>query len=181
MLEMSREKKDKLKRYMLNADPFLWGLLQTKNKKQRLKELKAMGLLAQHPESTNASYGKINHDLLKEIGIEGVLERIVVPNVKRLFIEDVLAYFNRCWEEGQPPDLEYLRDHRLYPRRYGTREVHERPVHIAEAPSGYKDPAFIFFQIDTQYNYVLRWTNFAGVWFEEIEPLLGKGVTESSP
>jgi hypothetical protein len=45
---------------------------------------------------------------------------------------------------------------------YGSREY--RVV-------GYKDPAHLFVQIDTQHNFVERWTVFAGLWFEEIEPL----------
>ena len=72
-MEMTREKKDKLKRYMLNADPFLWNVLENKNKKGRLRELKAMGFLTGYSDSTNPNYSRINQDLLVEAGIEGVL------------------------------------------------------------------------------------------------------------
>ena len=183
MLEMTRETKDKLKRYMINADPFLWNVLYNKNKKGRIRELKAMGFLTNYSKSTNANYSRINEDLLVELGIGGVLERIVVPKVKALFTADTIGYFRRYWEQGRTPALDYLREQGLYRRQYGTREVHESRLHIDEPPSGYKDPSFVFFQIETQYNFIERWTVFAGLWFEEIEPLLGtpgKGIAESS-
>ena len=171
MLEMTKEKKDKLKRYLLNADPFLWNVLEAKNKKGRIRELKAMGFLAGYSEGTNANYIRINQDLLVEAGIEGMLERIVVPRVRDLFARDIIDYFRRCWEQGQTPTIDYLRQNGLYRRRYGSREVRESRLHVDEPPSGYKDPAFVFFQIQVQYNFVERWTVFAGLWFEEIEPL----------
>lgn len=183
MLEMTRETKDKLRRYLLNADPFFWNVLDSKNKKGRLQEFKAMGFLANYSDSVNPNYSRINQDLLVELGIEGILERIVVPRVKALFTLDIIDYFRRCWEQGQTPTLDYLRKQGLYRRRYRTREVHESHWHYEEPPSGYKDPSFVFFQIETQYNFVERWTVFAGLWFEEIEPLLsltGAGESESS-
>jgi len=183
MLEIARETKDKLKRYMLNADPFLWNTLDAKNKKGRIQELKDIGFLGAYSASANPNYSRINQDLLVELGIEGVLERIVVPKIRGLFTKEIIEYFRRCWEQGQTPALDYLREKGLYRRRYGTREVYDSRLHIDEPPSGYKDPSFVFFQIETQYNFVERWTVFAGLWFEEIEPLLGtagKDITESS-
>lgn len=184
MLEMTREKRDKLKRYLLNADPFLWNVLDNKNKKGRLRELKAMGFLTNYSDGTNPNYSKINQDLLVELGIEGILERIVVPKVTSLFSVDIIDYFRRCWEQGQTPTLDYLRQQGLYRRRYRAREVYDSHWDQAvEPPAGYKDPSFIFLQIETQHNFVERWTVFAGLWFEEIEPLLGsagQSITESS-
>ena len=172
MLDMTREKKEKLKRYLLNADPFLWNVLDSKNKKGRIRELKEMGFLIGYSDSANPNYSRINQDLLVEPGIEGVLERIVVPKIKALFTEEIIDYFRRCWEQGQTPTLDYLRKQGLYRRRYLAREVYESHRQIDEAPSGYKDPSFVFVQIESQHNFVERWTVFAGLWFEEIEPLL---------
>lgn len=183
MLEMTREKKDKLRRYLLNADPFLWNVLNSKNKKGRIKELQTMSFLAEYSDSTNPTYSRINQDLLVAIGIEGILERIVVPQIKALFTTDTIDYFRRCWEQGQTPTLDYLRQQGLYRRRYGARVVYDSHFQAeAKPPSGYKDPSFIFVQIETQHNFVERWTVFAGLWFEEIEPMLGstgKGTTGS--
>ena len=171
-MEMPREQAEKLKRYFTNADPFLWGLLGKKNKKGRLQELKELGFLRNYSEGTNPTYNKVNRDLLVELGIDGILERIVVLKVVSSFAPEVLRYFRRCWEQGQTPDIKYLREHLLYRKRlfsegivYGKRD---EPLIV-----GHKDPAHIFTQIHTQYHFVERWTVFAGLWFEEIEPLFG--------
>ena len=89
-MEMLREQAEKLKRYFINADPFLWGLLEKKNKKGRLLELKGLGFLKGYSEGSNPTYSKVNQDLLVELGIEGILERIVVPKVTNGFAPEVL-------------------------------------------------------------------------------------------
>ncbi len=172
-MELTRETKEKLTRYLLNANPFLWNLLDGKNKKDRLQELKAMGFLAGYPDKTNVNYNRIIQDLLVELSIESILGQIVIPKVQALFTADIVSYLRRCWEQGQTPTLKYLRENGLYHRTIRRREVYDsRFDFYEEPPSGYKDPSFIFVQIETQHNFVERWTVFAGLWFEEIEPLL---------
>jgi hypothetical protein len=168
-MEIPREQAEKLKRYFINADPFLWGVLENKNKKGRLKELRGLGFLGSYSEGGNPIYSKINQDLLVEIGIEGILERIVVPKITNGFAQEVLRYFRRCWEQGQTPDMKYLKEHKLYRRHIFA----EDKVYDGREPRvvGHKDPAYLFVQIDTQHNFVERWTVFASLWFEEIEPL----------
>ena len=171
MLELTRETREKLRRYLINADPFLWGVLDSKNKKGRIQELKSMGYLTHYPEKFNYNYSKINQDLLVEVGVEGILENIIIPKVRALFTPEVLEYFRRCWEQGQTPHVKYLREQGLYKRRIGEREIYEDSFRY-EQPSGYKAPPFIFLQIHSQQNFVERWTVFGGLWFEDIEPLL---------
>lgn len=174
-MQIPKEQAEKLKRYFINADPFLWGVLEAKNKRGRLKELKEQGFLQNYSEGSNATYGRINQDLMVELGIEGILERIVVRRVTRAFPHDVLGYFRRCWEQGQNPDMKYLVERRLYRKHIFTDgNVFERrgPI-VGNRIVGHKDPAQLFVQIDTQHNFVERWAVFAGLWFEEIEPLLG--------
>ncbi len=171
-MEIPREQAEKLKRYFINADPFLWGVLEAKNKKGRLQELRKLGFLMGYSEGSNATYSKVNQDLLVELGIDGILERIVVPKVTNGFDTEVLRYFRRCWEQGQTPDLKYLKEHRLYrTHRFAADDVYDgwREARVV----GHKDPAHVFVQIDTQHDFVERWTAFAGLWFEEIEPLFG--------
>jgi hypothetical protein len=179
-MQISNEQAEKLKRYFLNADPFLWGVLEAKskpeaknkleaNKKGRLKKLKEAGFLKDYSKGTSATYGKINQDLLVELGIDGILERIVIPRVTSAFASDVLVYLRRCWDQGQTPDIKYLEQHGLY-QTHGLGEVElypGGPVLLRR-----KGPAQLFVQIDTQHEFVERWTVFAGLWFEEIEPLL---------
>ncbi len=170
-MEIPREQAEKLKRYFINTDPFLWGVLENKNKKGRLQELRKLGFLMGYSEGSNATYSKVNQDLLVEIGIEGILERIVIPKITNGFDLEVLRYFRRCWEQGQTPDMNYLKERKLYRRRiFAEDNVYDGSESRVVR---HKDPAHLFFQIDTQYNFVERWTVFAGLWFEEIEPLFG--------
>jgi hypothetical protein len=172
---MSKDQTEKLKRYLFNANPFLWGVLETNNKKARLKEIKALGFLSGYSEGSNPLYSKVNQDLLAELGIDGILERIVVPQVLKRIGKDALHSFRLKWEQGQTPSKEYLKDKKLY-KEHGLIWVKREEKRIL-AP---KEPAFIFIEINTQYNYIERWTVFAGLWFEEIEPLLDSGILAMS-
>ena len=168
-MQIPKEQSEKLKRYFINADPFLWGVLGVKNKKKRLKELKEDGFLGSYSDGSNATYSKINQDLLVEPGIEGILERIVIPRVINTFAPDVRHYFQRCWDQGQTPDIEYLKKHRLYKKYiFGEIQLYDRGPYLIQ----HEHPAELFLQIDRQHEFVERWTVFAGLWFEEIEPLL---------
>jgi hypothetical protein len=169
-MEISRERSEKLRRYFVNADPFLWGVLEKRNKKERLQELKKNGYLTNYSEGSNPTYSKVNQDLLVELGIEGILKCIVVTRVINRFNPEVISYFRRCWEQGQLPELKYLKEHKLYQTHIFS---YDRTVEGWTNPRvvGHKDLAHVFVQIDTQHEFVERWTVFAGLWFEEIEPL----------
>lgn len=163
--------KEKLRRYLINADPFLWNVLEGKNKKERVHELKTRGFLANYNDKTSMTYGKMNQDLLVEAGIEMILEKIVIPRVKIIFKPDIIDYFRRCWEQGQTPTLNYLKQHGLYRKHHFTNEATYDDGWPVPPIVGHKEPALIFLQIDTQHDFVERWTVFAALWFEEIEPL----------
>jgi len=178
-LNIEKEQAEKLKRYFLNADPILWGVLEARNKKNRLKEIKALGFLADYSEGVNPTYDKINQDLLVELGIEGILGRIVVPQVLKRFDKEVLSALRRNWEQGRTPDKKYLKEIKLYQGRPWIGKDKWEGNRLAQP----KDPAHIFVQINTQFDYVERWTVFAGLWLEEIEPLFSpmiEGLRESS-
>lgn len=153
---------DKLTRYLINANPFMWGVLEAKNKKGRLREIKQLGFLDGYSEGTNRTYNKINRDLLVELGIKGILRRIIVPKIINGFTTDVLSYLQRCWEQGHTPDIKYLIENQLY------------HSHRGDMKTPHKDSAHFFFQIDTKHEFIERWTVFAGLWFEEISPLSKK-------
>jgi hypothetical protein len=169
-MEMVKEQSEKLKKYLINADPFLWDVLLAKNKKGRIKELQNLNLLQSYPEKSNANYSKINQDLLVELGIEKIFKEIIQKQIEFLFKPEHLSYFRRCWEQGQTPDMKYLRKEKLYHKPiFGTDEKTE-----GLKTSGHKSPAFIFLDIHRQYEFVEHWTVFAGLWFEEIEDYLKK-------
>ena len=168
-MNIGRDQGEKLKRYFINAEPFLWGVLEARNKKGRLKEIKKLGFLSDYSEGSNPIYSRVNQDLLVELGIEGILERIVIQQVRSRFDKEILSTLRRNWEQGRTPDKKYLKQNELYrfPRLVWREEREDKRLLIP------KGPAHIFVQINTQFDYVERWTVFAGLWFEEIEPLLG--------
>ena len=169
-MEIARETADTLRRYFINASPFLWGVLEARKKKERILEIKGMGFLENYSEKSKHKYDTINQELLVELGIEGIIGSIVVPLVCKRTGFEALKSFRRHWEQGQIPDKKYLKDNRLYRHRRFTLMEHweeNRPV------LG-KDPAFIFLEINESLDFVDRWTVFAGLWFEIIDPLITK-------
>jgi hypothetical protein len=171
MMKLEKEIREKLQRYLINADPFLWNVLENKNKVGRVKELKEMGFIVGFPTSTNFTYKKLYQDLLVEVGMEAILDRIVIPRIYKLFTVEQLEYLRRCWEQGQTPSLKYFKDNKLYRKHIFTNnETYDGSDFPVVA--GYKEAAFVFVQINNQQNFIERWTVFAGLWFEEIEPFL---------
>ena len=175
-MNIGRDQAEKLKRYFINAEPFLWGVLEGRKKKDRLKEIKALGFLTGYSEGSNPIYSRINQDLLVELGIEGILEHIVVPQVRKRLDTEVLRSLRRYWEQGRIPDKDYLKDNKLYrfPRFVWKGEEWEDKRIVVP-----KGPAHIFVQIHTQFDYVERWTVFAGLWFEEIEPWIRESESQN--
>ena len=174
-MNMGRDQAEKLRRYFINAEPFLWGVLEARNKKKRLKELKELGYLSDYSEGANPAYSRLNQDLLVELGIEGILERIVVPQVFNRLDTEALSTLRRNWEQGRTPDIKYLKQNKLYKyRRFVWREKREDNLPIPP-----KEPAHIFLQINTQWDYVERWTVFGGLWFEEIEPWIRESASKN--
>lgn len=174
-MNMERDQAEKLKRYFINAEPLLWGVLEARNKKKRLKELKELGYLSDYSEGANPAYSRLNQDLLIELGIDGILERIVVPQVRNRFDTEALSILRRNWEQGCTPNIKYLKDKRLYQRRrFVWREEWED-----KRPLPPKDPAYIFVQIHPQHGFVEGWTVFAGLWFEEIEPWIRESQSKN--
>jgi hypothetical protein len=170
-----KETADTLKRYFLNANPFLWGVLEARKKGGKILEIQKMGFLMNLSEKTKDKYDTINQALLVELGIEGIMTGIVVPLVYKRIGAENLKRFRRYWEQGQKPDTKYLKDNKIYQvHRIGiTRREENR-----EVPE--KDPAYIFLDINQQLNFVDQWTAFAGLWFEIIDPLLTKEEREAN-
>lgn len=159
-----------LERYIRNADPFLWNTTQATNKKGRIAELQTYGYLKKFTKG-NPTYRMLNDDLLVEPGVEGILKEIVAKRITNTFDPEILAYLRRSWETATIPTMDYLKQNGIYHKHYLTdSETREGPG--PRPPSGYKEQACIFFEIDSAYDYIVRWTTFAGLWFEFIEPLL---------
>ena len=173
-MEVTRETGDTLRRYFINATPFLWGVLEARKKRERIREIKEMGFLKDYSENSKYKYDKIKQDLLVELGIVGILDRIVVPTVYKRLGSEALKLFRRHWEQGQLPDKKYLKDNKLYRHRRSI--LYQQWEDHRKVPE--KDPAFIFLEINESLDFVDRWTVFAGLWFEIIDPLITKDDRE---
>jgi len=89
--------------------------------------------------------------MLKNQGIGRILKELVVPRVKDGIGERSLDFLREHWQAGELPDLDEINEHK-----------------IAYAIGRYERCPFL--DVDKQYRLVNRWTTFAGIWFEEIEP-----------
>ena len=99
-------------------------------------------------EFDRGTYSHVTDQLLERYGIEYILDHLVIPQVKTLFTDKAIDFLRDSWRAGTLPDTSFLRLYNMM------------------------DPA-PFLEINTQFNYVARWGEFAPVWFEEIEPLWG--------
>lgn len=174
-MEIPRETADMLRRYFLNAAPFMWGVLEGRTKKERLQEIQELGFLQDCPKYNKITYEAINQRLLVELGIEGILDKIVVPKVYNRLGSEALQRFRRNWEQGQRPEKKYLKENKLY--RY--HRVIWREQWEENRPVPDKDPALIFLEINAKLDFIDRWTVFAGLWFEIIELLITKDEKEN--
>ena len=52
-----------------------------------------------------------------DLGVKVILGKIVVPKIIQYFSPEILRHFRDCWEQGQTPDLQYLKDNKLYRNR----------------------------------------------------------------
>ena len=101
-------------------------------------------------EFKDRSYNDVTNQLLANYGIERIIEGIVIPRVKELYGNDLLEVLHQCWKVGLRPNISSL-----VPNKYG-----------------YSSPLLV---VNIQNGYVEGWSEFAGVWFEEIEPIFCQG------
>ena len=90
-------------------------------------------------------YSKVTDQLLKDPGIEKIIIGLVIPRVKEMYSISILEALHQHWYAGLLPDISFVKTNRV------------------AVP-------FPFLEINIQYDYVERWGEFAGIWFEEIEP-----------
>jgi len=92
----------------------------------------------------NGSYANVLSQLLEDTGIEKIINDLIEPRVKELFSDKAIDFLRTCWLAGSLPNISFLK---LY--------------NIKNAQP--------FLEVNTQFNYVERWGELAGLWFEEIE------------
>jgi len=111
------------------------------NQKENYEWLRKKGF-----EFDSGSYDNVTTQLVEKYGIENLLKNLIVSRVKELFSEKAIDFLRDSWRAGTRPDMSFLRLYNI------------------------KNP-FPFLEVNTQFNYVERWGELAGVWFEEIENL----------
>lgn len=147
---MDAKQRAKLARYLQNASRFLWGLSR-KNQKDTYPWLRYRGelLWGVSFDFEGGSYAKVTEQLLRNPGIERLLKDLIAPIVTReRFTEGAIDYLRDCWNDGKLPQLSKLKNYSIADAEY----------------------AYPFLEINRQFGYVERWGDFAGPWFEEIEP-----------
>lgn len=175
---------EKLERYLRNSERFLWGVI-TGNKEAvftalrgNLKELSEDGISI--PERQKSTYAMITASLLAKLGIERVITEIVAAQVRQQFADrpGALDFLRAHWLSGTLPrwqTLVTLRAPRTVKQRLLEAVRPSEPEPIRKQTADILDA---FVEVNAQYQYVHGWTVFAGLWFEEIEPLLKEGVRE---
>jgi hypothetical protein len=154
---MENKQKGRIERYLLNAHPFMWGL-GPGNQKDNYDWLEQPRF---HFRFTRAKYGLVLQQLLRDPGLDEVLTRLIIPEVKARFPDETLNTLRKFWLLGELPDLEQVKKLKVLGFGKPSPEcAHDwRP----------------FLEINTQskeFHYVERWGELAGIWFEEIEPYL---------
>ena len=175
---MDPNQKEKLTRYLRNAQPFLWGVIPGNKKavlaalRSNLKELGEDSIpLADNQKPT---YTMLTDSLLAKLGIEKVIREIVAVQVRRQFADrpGALEFLRAHWLSGTLPRWQTLQTLRA-PRKVKQRLLEAaHPSELSTVGKLTGDILDAFVEVNNQYNYVHGWTVFAGLWFEEIEPLL---------
>ncbi len=175
---MDQGQRERLERYFRNADRFMWGVIpgdkQTVFAALRimLKELGGNGV--QIPDDKKYTYATVVENLLARLGIERILNEIVTKQVKLQFAgrTGALDFLRAHWMSGTLPRWQTL--YSLRARRTVRRRFLDALDSGEDAPEKRQQTSDIldaFVEVNTQYKYVHGWTVFAGLWFEDIEPL----------
>jgi len=177
-IEVNTNQKAKLERYFRNADRFMWGIIPS-DKRAVFETLRTVLTdlskdTALVPDYRKSTYAMVIENLLSGIGIETILTEIVVGQVKQQFVNRraTLDFLRTHWMSGTLPRWQTLQSLRV-PRTIKQKLVDA--VQPKDTPTRRQQTSDIldaFVEVNTQYNYVHGWTVFAGLWFEEIEPLL---------
>ena len=176
-MEIDADNKAKLERYLRNADKFLWGVIPG-TKATVLACLQAqlneLGYDIALPQgNSTVQYAFITDQLVAALGIDRLLADLIATNVRRQFSSQpsALDLLRAHWQSGGPPKWQTLLTF-LKPKTLD----HKRPVNIkskSDLSSSLEmfDILDAFLQFNIQNRYVHGWKAFAGIWFEEIEPL----------
>ena len=138
---MDDEQKAKIERYLKNASCFLWGLFPGRKQAEVYSWLRYKGY-----EFDKGSYNHVTSQLLEKYGIERILKDLIIPEVAERYSPKAMDVLRDGWYMGMHPEWPFLKTYNI------------------------RDP-YPFLEVNTQFNYIERWGEFAGIWFEEIEKI----------
>lgn len=146
---MDTKQCEKLERYIRNANRFIWGL-GPKNQKTTYEWLDTHKFLDQS-QRFKGSYSDTMEKLIKTYGIEKIMKDIIKRRVDEIYPTPFIDFLRNCWKSGVRPTVDMFK---------------------ANGFGGMLDnrDLEIFVEYNKQFNFIVGWGVFAGVWFEEIEP-----------
>lgn len=169
---MDAERKGRLESYLMNADRFLWGL-GPGNQKETYHWL---SVTAQEKEwrkepyyTYSGTYDTVFDELIRVPGIERLISDLIIPRVKRAFGDDTINDLRKFWITGKRPDIDNIK------RIRGFEDI---GLSASDAKRVNR-PYSTFVKLDYKFNpntakyepYISGWSDFAPIWFEEIEKM----------
>jgi len=175
--KMNESNKAKMTRYLRNADRFMWGILPGGKREVFTALRKILTELGEDAslmpdDYRKATYATVADKLLDKLGIERILTDIVVKQVNKRLTNRVgdLEFLRAHWMSGTLPRWQTLQSLRA-PRSAKQVLTEVFVLDDKRKPVPTWDIVDSFVEVNSQYNYVHGWTVFAGLWFDEIEPL----------
>ncbi len=159
---MEEKQRARLISYIRNANPFLWGLFARRealtndqaylfmNQAETYRALAQLGIEVKSPRR---KYDEVTDDLIQSLGVEGIIDKIVIPQVDSLVKKKVMDDLRICWRVARWP-------------RAGQLE-HDNPDNPHAHP---------FIEWDRQHGLIRGWSIFAHIYFGEIEDIIGRAT-----
>lgn len=147
---MDSKQKERLERYMRNANRFIWGL-GPKNQKITYQWLNTHGFNDNGQVFKN-SYSDTTDKLINKYGIEKIMKEIIQKRVKDSYPTPFIDFLRNCWNKGVKPSVDMLKANGFI-SMLNNRDLEN------------------FLLYNRQYNFIEGWGTFAGLWFEDIEQL----------
>lgn len=157
---MDTKQKNKLERYLRNANRFIWGL--GIKDQQKTYEWLAVEGFTDNGETFKHSYKYTTEILIKDYGIESIMQNIIKQRVDEMFGAKLIKFLRERWEKGDCPSVKDLMTN-------GFGHILREPKNTQEYVDVDPEPFLLY---NRQFKFISGWGELAGVWFEEMEPYL---------
>jgi len=148
---MDASQREKLERYLRNANRFLWGL-GPGNQQKTYDWLKDSGF-NDNGSRFKSAYADTTEKLIKYYGIRRIARDIIKKRIDDIFPSPFIEFLRNCWETGVCPSIDMLRANGF--------------ISILDNRN-----LEILLLYNKQFNFIEGWGPLSGLWFEEFEPYL---------